>query len=198
MCYILRGFTLPFNSTCSSAPSSPKLLPFDHVLPDPARLLDLPPKTAVLYATLDSPNFRELHSYLYAAARASTPHLTYVFRPIPPLPSDLAERTYLSGYGVALDLKKTDYLAVDDRLQSDGSHEEDSGAAVQDEEVDPIVTLLQQYPIDDSVDVTLPLAEEELHGESSLRVGVGNFRIPFEVHARALPWILKSLDYGGF
>ena len=25
------------------------------------------------------------------------------------------EKTYLSGYGVALDLKKTDYLAVDDR-----------------------------------------------------------------------------------
>ncbi|KAI1789267.1 glycosyltransferase family 24 protein [Ganoderma leucocontextum] len=147
--------------TSSSAPSSSKLLPFDHVLPDPARLLDLPPKTAILYATLDSPNFRDLHSYLYAAARARTPHLTYVFRPIPPLHS--AERTYLSGYGVALDLKKMDYLAVDDRLQSGGSHEEDSGTAVQDEGLDPIVTLLQQYPIDESVDVSLPLAEKELH-----------------------------------
>ena len=139
------------------------------MLPDPARLLDLPLKTAVLYATLDSPNFRELHSYLYAAARARTPHLTYVFRPIPPAPVDPAERTYLSGYGVALDLKKMDYLAVDDRLQPGGAHhEEDSGTAVQDEEVDPIVTLLQQYPIDESVDVALPLAEEELHGASPL------------------------------
>ncbi|PIL30079.1 hypothetical protein GSI_07656 [Ganoderma sinense ZZ0214-1] len=153
-------------ATCSTAPPAPKLLPFDHVLSDPARLLDLPPKTAVLYGTLDSPNFRELHSYLYAAARAPSPHLTYVFRPIPPPPSASSERTYLSGYGVALDLKKMDYLAVDDRLQSGsgGSHEEDSGTAVQDdEEVDPIVTLLQQYPIDESVDVALPLTEEELH-----------------------------------
>ena len=159
-CYIPRDFTWRLsNSTHSSAPSvqaAPKLLPFDHVLPDPARLLSLPPKTAILYATLDSPNFRELHAYLYAAARAPAPHLTYVFRPIPPPPppNEEAERAYLSGYGVALDLKKTDYLAVDDRLQSGGGvhHEEDAGSAsaAQDEEdEDPIVSLLQQYPIDE-------------------------------------------------
>ncbi|KAI1794355.1 diacylglycerol acyltransferase-domain-containing protein [Ganoderma leucocontextum] len=97
----------------SSTPSSSKLLPFHHVLPDPASLLDLPPKTAVLYATLDSPNFRHLHSYLYSAAHARTPHLTYVFRQIPPALLNSPERAYLSGYGISLDLKKMDYLAVD-------------------------------------------------------------------------------------
>ena len=91
------------------------MLPFDHVLPDPARLLELPLRIAVLYADLGSANFRELHSYLYAAAHLSDPHLMYVFRPIPPEDRDPAVRTYLSGYGVALDLKKTDYLALDDR-----------------------------------------------------------------------------------
>ncbi|KAI0715904.1 glycosyltransferase family 24 protein [Cerioporus squamosus] len=150
------------DNTASSATSSPKLLPFDHVLPDPSRMLELPPHTAVLYANLDSGNFRELHSYLYAAARSSIPHLTYVFRPIPAADRDPAVRTYLSGYGVALDLKKTDYLAVDDRLQGGAGAADDSTAAAQAEEVDPIVTLLQQYPVDDSVDVTLPLTEHEL------------------------------------
>ncbi|KAI1783713.1 hypothetical protein LXA43DRAFT_1102177 [Ganoderma leucocontextum] len=101
----------------SSTPSSSKLLPLDHVLPDSARLLD-PPKTAVVYATLDSPNFRHLHSYLYSAAHTRTPHLTYVFRPIPPVLLNWPERAYLSGYGVSLDLKKMGYLAVDDQLQS--------------------------------------------------------------------------------
>ncbi|TFK82573.1 glycosyltransferase family 24 protein [Polyporus arcularius HHB13444] len=150
------------DNTTSYSATSPKLLPFDHILPDPARLLELPPHTAVLYADLDSANFRELHSYLYAAAHSPAPHLMYVFRPIPSAHRDPAVKTYLSGYGVALDLKKTDYLAVDDRLQGGAGTADDSNAAVQTEEVDPIVTLLQQYPVDESVDVTLPLTEEEL------------------------------------
>ncbi|KAI1795691.1 P-loop containing nucleoside triphosphate hydrolase protein [Ganoderma leucocontextum] len=88
--------------------------------------------------------FPELpRSALYAAARARTPHLTHVFHPIPPVPLHSAERAYLSGYGVALDLKKMDCLAADNWLQSGGSHEEDFGTA--------------------SVDVSLPLTEEELH-----------------------------------
>ena len=68
-----------------------------------------------------------------------------------------------------MDAREEDGLSTSRyRLQSGGSaHEEDSGSAAQDdEEVDPIVSLLQQYPIDDSVDVTLLLAEGELHGAS--------------------------------
>ncbi len=158
--YLYIGSHMFYRTSYSA--TSPKLLPFDHILPDPARLLELPPHTAVLYADLDSANFRELHAYLYAAARSPTPHLTYVFRPIPASKRDPAVKTYLSGYGVALDLKKTDYLAVDDRLQGGAGTADDSNAAVQAEEVDPIITLLQQYPVDESVDVTLPLTEEEL------------------------------------
>ncbi len=167
--------TLPFNALDSSCDvhgstpglSSPQLLPFDHVLPDPSRLLERPPRTAILYATLDSPNFRELHSYLYAAAHSPSPQLTYVFRPIPPAGRDPDSRTYLSGYGVALDLKKTDYLAVDDRLQgSSAAVDEHSGDGLT-EEPDPIVSLLQQYPLGESVDVTLPLTEQELLGASA-------------------------------
>ena len=152
---------------CRTSPRqlSPKLLSFDHILPDPAGTLESPPHTAVLYATLDSPNFRELHTYLYDAARGSSPHVTYVFRLIPPVENSNQQRTYLAGYGVALDLKKTDYLAVDDRLKGGLGNEEATGDAVNAEEIDPVVALLQQYPVDESVDVTLPLTEEELLGE---------------------------------
>ncbi|KAI8974783.1 glycosyltransferase family 24 protein [Trametes punicea] len=143
-----------------------KLLPFDHVLPDPSYLLDPPPRTAILYASIDSRNFRDLHTYLYAAARGDNPHVSYIFRPIPPADRDPSARTYLSGYGVALDLKKMDYLAVDDRLQKGGSgstsSEEEAGLGLEEDEPDIVITRLQQYPLGDSIDVTAPLTEEEL------------------------------------
>lgn len=44
------------------------------------------------------------------------PKLTYVFRYVPPKREGPITREYLSGYGVGLDLKKTDYLVMDDRL----------------------------------------------------------------------------------
>ncbi|KAH9848797.1 glycosyltransferase family 24 protein [Lenzites betulinus] len=148
-----------------TSPSSPKLLPFDHILPDPARTPSAPPHTAVLYASVESTNFRALHSYLYAAASAPSPSVSYVFRPVPPVDRSLDVRTHLSGYGVALHLKKMDYLAVDDRLQgsSSGSDSQaDSGGSVQEDEEDVVVARLQQYPVDEAVDVTAPLTDDEL------------------------------------
>lgn len=91
----------------------PKLLTFDHIFPPPSEILERPPRTAILYASLSSPNFRDLHSYLYRLVNKPDPHVQYVFRHIPP--STPGEKNYLSGYGVALDLKKMDYLALDDR-----------------------------------------------------------------------------------
>ena len=64
-----------------------------------------------------------MHDILTSLASGASPRIEYVFRHAPP-PSRLSDgtaanieqkKTYLSGYGVALDLKKTDYLAVDDR-----------------------------------------------------------------------------------
>ncbi|KAI0641470.1 glycosyltransferase family 24 protein [Trametes meyenii] len=162
----VEGIDSPQAVENHTSPASPKLLPFDHILPDPARTLTPPPRTAILYASLSSANFRALHSYLYAAASDPAPHLTYVFRPVPPAVQDADTRTYLSGYGVALDLKKMDYLAVDDRLQggSGGSLKDDTPSSPQDDndEEDVVVTGLQQYPLDDAVDVTAPLTEAEL------------------------------------
>jgi len=93
-----------------------KLLPFDHILPNPSTNIDTPSHTAVLYADVSSPNFRELHAELLLLSASFPPKLTYVFRYVPPNHDGPSTREYLSGYGVGLDLKKTDYLVMDDRL----------------------------------------------------------------------------------
>jgi UDP-glucose:glycoprotein glucosyltransferase len=75
---------------------------------------------------------------------------------------DASDRSYLSGYGVALDLKKMEYLAVDDRQ---GSSATVSESRVREEEQlvsDPIVELLNQYPINEAFNASIPLTEEEI------------------------------------
>lgn len=93
----------------------PQRLPFDHIYPSRSRYLDGPPRTAILYAAPLSSNFRELHSHLLQLSSGPTPRVQYVFRPIPPK-GLVHEKNYLTGYGVTLDLKKMDYLALDDRV----------------------------------------------------------------------------------
>lgn len=99
--------------------SRPKLLAFDHIHPPPSRTLVRPGRTAILYTSLDGHawNLKELHDTLY-----SNNGVEYVVRYIPPRrdAEDIGEgqtwmKSYLTGYGVALDLKKTDYLVLDDR-----------------------------------------------------------------------------------
>ena len=95
----------------------PQLLAFDHINPSPTRVLEPPPRTAILYASLTSSNFWELHNYLYVASTGPSPHIEYVFRPIPESSREDSQMFTLTGYGVALDLKKMAYLALDDRRQ---------------------------------------------------------------------------------
>lgn len=92
----------------------PQILTFDHIYPPPELILERPPRTAIFYASLTSANFRELHTYLLKLTNRLDPHVEYVFRHIPPT-AESEGKNYLSGYGVGLDLKKMDYLALDDR-----------------------------------------------------------------------------------
>ena len=117
----LPNFSSPILVQYLSHVSRPKLLTFDHIHPPPAQTPSPPPRTAILYASLSSKNFKDLHNYLFSLANSKpTPQIEYVLRYAPATrvhegePPN-AEGNYLSGYGVALDLKKTDYLAVDDR-----------------------------------------------------------------------------------
>ncbi|KAF9447216.1 glycosyltransferase family 24 protein [Macrolepiota fuliginosa MF-IS2] len=145
----------------------PRILTFDHIYPPPSKTLNRPHRTAVLYATLDSKNFRALHDYLYAQANKAAPHVEYVLRYVSPQGPKSA-RNYLSGYGVALDLKKMDYLAVDDRLASgkkSGQKVDSKQAADEtpEREVDPIVALIQAHPENETApDTKTSLSETEL------------------------------------
>lgn len=141
----------------------PHILPFDHVYP-PGKGLKRPPRTAIFYASVDSANFRDLHSHLYKLAASESPRIEYVLRYVTPKERDSEKKATLSGYGVALDLKKTDYLALDDRnlgTSSDKDAVESSTEGLPTSE-DLILDLLQAYPAKESTDHSRPLTADEL------------------------------------
>lgn len=147
-----------------------------------------PLHTAILYASPSSGNFRALHSYLYQLSSGSAPKVEYVLRYIPEA-GEQKDKSYLSGWGVALDLKKMDYLALDDRRSNGASQlpimcphpieilttktpftgksstgDQDATDSEQEEEIDHVLALLEQYPTNSTEDYTAPLTEEELQG----------------------------------
>lgn len=99
---------------------SSRVYPFDHIYPSPTYQLSTPAQTAILYISLDKGGYRELYDVLLATSNLPEQQLQFVVRYVPPtVPS--TSRNYLAGYGVAMDLKKTDYLALDDRKSSSSS-----------------------------------------------------------------------------
>jgi UDP-glucose:glycoprotein glucosyltransferase len=67
---------------------------------------------AILYADIEAPEFRAHHERLERYAKEG--HISYRLRYRPPVePTD--RPVMLSGYGVSLVLKKTDYMVMDDR-----------------------------------------------------------------------------------
>ncbi|KAI8146122.1 UDP-glucose:glycoprotein glucosyltransferase-domain-containing protein [Fennellomyces sp. T-0311] len=93
---------------------TPELLPFDHVLLQG----DTIKSAVVVYTTdLSSKAFADFHKVLTHAA-TSRPGLAYIVRF---MPSKECQQLPLTGYGVELALKKTDYLVIDDREATQGS-----------------------------------------------------------------------------
>ncbi|RPA73028.1 hypothetical protein BJ508DRAFT_216551 [Ascobolus immersus RN42] len=93
-------------------PNNPKALPFDRIL---NRNDELP--TAILLADIESPEFGKFHRQLSERARKGK--LSYRVRYRAPIDRE-ARPLPLSGYGVDLALKKTDYLVMDDRQAAEG------------------------------------------------------------------------------
>ncbi|CAG8465787.1 2505_t:CDS:10 [Scutellospora calospora] len=93
----------------------PKLLPFDHIL----QYNEITP-TAILYADLLSQNFSTFHKFLSDLAKNGV--ISYVLRYRPP--KENCDALYLSGYGVELALKNTDYIVIDDRKVETGDANE--------------------------------------------------------------------------
>lgn len=127
----------------SSLPASerPTLFPFDHTSP-PSSSPHLP--RVVLYGNPSSPSFQTLFSFLYqlsapkpvpiTSGKTTTssttkpalmtskdfaaphpPRLQFVLRWKPSTVKPSSSKLVLTGYGASLDLKKTDYLVIDDR-----------------------------------------------------------------------------------
>lgn len=82
-------------------------LPFDHTL---SLSPELPVST--LYADINSPLFGHFHRTLSATARTGITSYRIRYRPS----TSIASRALaVSGYGVELTLKRTDYIVIDDR-----------------------------------------------------------------------------------
>lgn len=157
----------------ATPPKKAKLLPFDHIYPDPATTVFAPPRTAILYADLTSPNFLDLHKTLMESAAAFPPKIQYVFRHVPapkvvppkgesPAP---VKQQYLTGYGVGLDLKKMDYLALDDRRSRNSANNDIKDVAIEENAplVDIVREILNSLPSSSSepLNLTAPLTKEE-------------------------------------
>lgn len=115
-CRTVTRLLTPLLLRLSSAPP-PTVYANDHITPSTADSLPL----AVLHANPTESSFAALFSTLHALAAPPTgsPRIQLALRWKPlssQLPGD-TEKLVLSGYGAMLDIKKVDYIAIDDRAK---------------------------------------------------------------------------------
>ncbi|KAL2751911.1 glycosyltransferase family 24 protein [Sodiomyces alcalophilus JCM 7366] len=121
------------DSARSSLPRTIKDLPFDRVLGSGA--------DAILYADPASPSFGAMHNVL--AKKARNGEVSYRLRYRRASGADL-EPLPVSGYGVELALKKTDYIVIDDRETGEDEAQKPTGTEVvldEEEEVEDLKPL---------------------------------------------------------
>ncbi|KAJ5094498.1 hypothetical protein N7456_010359 [Penicillium angulare] len=111
----------------------PRELPFDRILGDAS----LPP--AVLYADISSPMFKDFHETLKEMVKES--QVSYRVRYRPPQ-HWISRPLFVSGYGVELALKRTDYIVIDDR------EAEEKVENVQDTPIEKLEELKEDSPDD--------------------------------------------------
>ncbi|KAJ9210951.1 CAZyme family GT24 [Paecilomyces variotii] len=125
----------------------PRELPFDRVLGD----ISAPP--SILYADITSPLFNEFHLKLSALARDG--QISYRVRYRPPQHAE-ARPLFVSGYGVELALKRTDYIVIDDREADPKDQKISAGKKASIAGIDD---LKEESPVD-----LKPLSASELSG----------------------------------
>lgn len=107
-----------------------KFLPFDRVLGDPEA------PGLVLYADVLSPQFREFHQEISQRAKDGEISYRLRYRPSAHGPS---EPLMMNGYGVALNLKRTDYIVIDDRTaEQENDKKEDEKTSADSDDLQPL------------------------------------------------------------
>ncbi|CAO3699789.1 unnamed protein product [Rhizopus stolonifer] len=100
-------------------PAAVDLLPFDHIIRS-VKKDTTQEATLVLYTDTFSPKFKEFYTWLKSVAEKH--EISFIIRYRPSATNSVRNPLYLSGYGVEMALKKTDYLVIDDRdVQDDKS-----------------------------------------------------------------------------
>ncbi|KAF2007685.1 glycosyltransferase family 24 protein [Amniculicola lignicola CBS 123094] len=132
-------------------------LPFDRILGDTANTLP-----AILYADITSPSFAKFHTTLSKGTKDGK--TSYRVRHKPSSGGSKAPLV-VNGYGVELQLKRTDYIVIDDRQSEEQSEEQKSASQK------PIGTELDD---DDEVSDLKPLSSSEV---SSLGMKAAGFAL---------------------
>ncbi|TKX21817.1 UDP-glucose:glycoprotein glucosyltransferase [Elsinoe australis] len=117
-------------------------LPFDRVLGDDKAT------SSILYADITSSNFRKFHKTISLTAKSGK--TSYRVRHKPAV-SGARKPLSVSGYGVELALKRTDYIVIDDRQAAEGAKKEtaEKGQAVlADDEVADLKPLSSSELVD--------------------------------------------------
>ncbi|KAI4148761.1 MAG: hypothetical protein LQ340_004950, partial [Diploschistes diacapsis] len=108
-------------------------LPFDRVISYDDSL-----SVSTLYADINSPLFGHFHQTLSETAKAGRTAYRIRYRP-PPRPSN--KPLVVSGYGVELSLKRTDYIVIDDRAKEKEPTKNDEEVKFEEEDVEDLKPL---------------------------------------------------------
>ncbi|CAH7673649.1 UDP-glucose:glycoprotein glucosyltransferase-domain-containing protein [Phakopsora pachyrhizi] len=174
------------------------VFPFDHMQGSLSREA----KTAILYASDDPQTFDLFHKILLKAVRSSPQKVKYVFRWHLTIrsPSD-HEFARLSGWAAGLDIKKSEYLTLDDRPVDLTSENEASGNFKKGNSKPESINLkhentkLKSLKATEISDIGLKAAQHVLSSEkplSALRELTENF--PKHAHSLVTDWVPGSID----
>ncbi|GFO47457.1 UDP-glucose:glycoprotein glucosyltransferase 1 [Plakobranchus ocellatus] len=166
-------------SSVSRSPS--ELYAFDHVYPGMAREINTSTQhlqpTVVLYAQLGSESFQKVHPVLVKMANEG--EITYCFRHF--IQEKSTKKLPLSGYGVELAIKSTEYKAKDDTKVEDQKTGEDDEEDFTSEDIEGLVfsTLGDLHPN----------LKKELREFKKNLTNAATEIVPFKV------WQLQDLSY---
>ncbi|KAJ1656166.1 killer toxin resistant protein [Dispira simplex] len=172
-------------------PVTPKRLPFDHTYPtrEDATILTEPHGSVlILYGDVAHETFYDWHTFIIKTVDQLS--ATYIFRPRPAVTVSATGSLplALSGYGVALRLKNTEYLVTDDRQVTHDQIAGETGA-----NVDTAIPTGEYLPGLEGGSGTIQSLTEEEIAPLGLRAAQYLVNVTKETHIKYSPLTLLSL-----